>query len=302
MVFSHFEELKEQVKAAKKCTVAVACAHDAHTLEAVLKAAEEGILDCRLLGRKEEILRIGREMGYEISSESVLDCRTEEEAAAGAAALVREGKADFLQKGLMQTATLLKAVVKKESGIRGAGLMSHVALLELPGYHKLVGITDGGMVLYPDLQQKKEIIQNAVTLFCGFGYEKPKVAVLAAVETVNPKMPETVDAAELKCMAEQGALSDCILEGPISMDLAVNPDSAKIKKYDSPVAGDADILIVPDIHSGNIMVKAMVEFSGARMAGCVVGAKCPIALNSRSASFEEKYDSLLACACMTGRL
>lgn len=154
------------------------------------------------------------------------------------------------------------------------------------------------MVLYPNTKQKEDILNNAVNIFLGFGYEKPKVAVLAAVETLNEKMPETVDAKTLKDLNKDGKIKNCIVEGPISLDLAMDVESSKVKKYESPVAGDADILIAPNIAAGNLMSKALYVLGGARMAGIVVGAACPIALNSRSASFEEKYFSLLACAYM----
>ena len=193
---------------------------------------------------------------------------------------------------------MLKGVVNKENGIKARDTLSNVALLDIPAYHKVVGLTDGGMVMYPTLEQKKDIIDNAVEVYKALGYDNPKVAVLCAVETLNPKMPETVDAAELKKMNQEGIIKGCVVEGPISFDLAVDPEAAKIKGYESPVAGDADIIIMPDISAGNLTSKALTVLGGAMMAGIVMGAKCPIALNSRSAAFEEKYYSLLACAYM----
>ena len=198
----------------------------------------------------------------------------------------------------MQTTTLLKAVVNKETGLNQGRSISHVALIDIPKYHKIMGVTDGGMIMYPNLEQKKDIVLNAIEMFHGLRYEEPKIAALCAVETVNPKMPETLDAQALKEMAASGEIAGCCIEGPISMDLAVSREAAAVKKYDSPVAGDADILLVPSIYTGNIMVKALIEFAGTLMVGCVIGTKCPIALNSRSASFEEKYYSLLACSMM----
>ncbi|WP_130862902.1 phosphate acyltransferase [Bacilliculturomica massiliensis] len=300
MVIQNFEQLARMCGGSKKRTVAVAAAHDAHALEAVFRAQEEGILDYMLVGDGAEIEKIAAAEGHRLDSGRVVDCRGEAEAAAESVRLVREGKADFLQKGLMQTSSILKAVLNKETGIGTGNIMSHVAFLDIPKYHKIVGVTDGGMLLYPDLEQKKAIVKNAVELFHRFGYEEPKVAALCAVEVVNPKMPESVEAHELKALAAEGALGRCLFEGPISFDLAVSADSAKIKGYESPVTGDADIFLVPDICTGNIMVKSLLAFADAKMAGCVVGAECPVALNSRSASFEEKYYSLLACAQMCG--
>lgn len=296
-----FGKLREQVSIVEPKTVAVACAHDSHTLEAVLGAATEGILQYILIGRKSEILRIGAQMHYEIAEDRVIDVSTEEEAAQVAVELVKTGKADFLQKGLMQTATLLKAVVNKETGIGQGRPMSHTALLDIPGYHKLLGVTDGGMIPSPDLETKKAIARNAVEMFHQLGYEKPLISAVCAAETVSPKIQETVDAAALKEAALSGELGECYVEGPISLDLSMNKHSADIKGYNSPVNGETDILLVPTMAAGNIMVKSLIEFAGAKMAGVVTGAQCPIALNSRSASYEEKYHSLLICAMVSGK-
>lgn len=301
MGIRNFQELRAKVGNASRKRVAVVAAHDAHTLEAVFRSQEEGVLDYVLLGRAEEILEIADSLGHRISREDVQDCRDDETAVRKGMELIRRGEADFLQKGLLQTSTLLKGALHKEYGISTGNLISHVALLDIEKYHKIVGVTDGGMILYPDLEQKKGIVKNAVEMFAGLGYEEPMVAALCAVEVPNPKMPETLDAVMLKEAAAAGEFGRCKLEGPISMDLAVNKEAAVIKGYDSPVCGEADIFLVPSISVGNIMVKALLEFGNARMAGCVVGAKCPIALNSRSASFEEKYYSLMACAQMTGK-
>lgn len=291
-----FEQLREKVGAAEPKLVAVACAHDAHTLEAVLQAAAEGMLRYILIGNKAAILRIGRELGHEIPESAVIHTGTDEEAARTAVQLVREDRADFIQKGLMQTATLLKAVVNKETGIGQGRPMSHTALLEIPGYHKLLGVTDGGMIPCPDLETKKAILRNAVDMFRQLGYERPLVSAVCAAETVSPKIIETVDAAALKEAALAGELGSCYVEGPISFDLAVDQVSAEIKGFESPVAGETDILLVPNMAAGNIMVKALIEFAEAKMVGVITGAKCLIALNSRSASFEEKYNSLAVCA------
>ena len=298
-MLSSFADLKKPATAGSIKTVAVACAHDAHTLEAVLHAQSEGILRSILIGHKEEILSIAQEFGYTVPIESVIDADTDEIAAQIAIDQIREGKADFLQKGLMQTSVLLKAVVKKENGIGTGRLMSHTALLEIPGYHKLLGVADGGMIPNPDLEAKKAIIQNAVDLFHNLGYEKPLISAICGAETVSPKIQETVDAAALKEAAQAGEFGNCYLEGPISFDLAMDRDSAQIKRYESPVCGETDLLLVPNMTAGNMTVKALILFAGAKMTGVVTGAECPIALNSRSASFEEKYNSLLLCAAIS---
>lgn len=291
-----FQDLRARVGTLPLKTVAVACAHDAHTLEAVFRAAEEGALNYILVGRKDDILRTGEELGYSIPERAVLHAETDAEVAEAAVRLVREGAADFLQKGLMQTSTLLKAVVNKETGIGLGRPMSHTALLEIPGYHKLLGVADGGMIPNPDLEGKKAILRNAVELFHQFGYERPMVSAVCAAETVSPKIVETVEAAALKEAALAGEFGACCVEGPISLDLAVSKSSAKTKGYESPVCGETDLLLVPGMAAGNLLVKSLLEFAGAKMVGLVTGAKYPIALNSRSASFEEKYNSLLACA------
>lgn len=298
MVLKDFSQLREKVSGVEKRTVAVIAAHDAHTLEAVLKTKDEGILDHVLIGKKDEIISIGNELGYDVSPDVIIDSDTDEDAVVKGIDLIKTGGADFIQKGILQTSTLLKGVVNKETGIRASNTLSNVALLDIPNYHKVLGLTDGGMVMYPTLEQKRDIIDNAVSVYKAFGYDDPKVAVLCAVEVLNPKMPETVDAAELKKMNQEGIIKDCVVEGPISFDLAVDPEAATIKGYESPVAGDADIIIAPTIAAGNLTSKALTVLGGAMMAGIVVGAKCPIALNSRSAAFEEKYYSLLACAYM----
>lgn len=300
-MLKNFQELRERVGTAAPKTVAVACAHDAHTLEAVFHAAGEGILRYVLVGRKDDILRIGGELGHKIAPDDIIHAETDQEAALLAVSLVREGKADFLQKGLMQTATILKAVVNKETGIGLGRPMSHTALLEIPGYPKLLGVADGGMIPAPDLEAKKAIVHNAVELFRKLGYKRPLVSAVCAAETVSPKITETVDAAALKEAAQDGEFGSCYVEGPISLDLAMDRESAAIKGYESPVCGETDILLVPSMAAGNMMVKSLLEFAGAKMVGLVTGAKCPIALNSRSASFEEKYNSLLACALAGGQ-
>ena len=298
-MLNRFSDLYAPAKAGKPKTVAVACAHDAHTLEAVLHAQAEGILHALLIGHRDEILSIAAALGHSLDPNAVIDAETDEQAASLSVGLIREGRADFLQKGLMQTSTLLKAVVNKESGIGLGRPMSHTALLEIPGYHKLLGVADGGMIPTPDLEAKKAITRNAVELFHRLGYRKPLVAAVCAAETVSPKIVETVDAAALKEAALNGEFGSCYLEGPISFDLAIDRASAEIKHYESPVSGETDLLLVPNMTAGNIMVKGLLAFAGAKMTGVVTGAKCPIALNSRSASFEEKYNSLLLCAAFS---
>lgn len=276
--------------------VVLAAAQDAHALQAVLHAHSMGLCSYTLVGPPDEIQQTAARLGLDVDTAQVVPAAGEAQAAAVAVGLVRSGQGDFLMKGALQTARLLSAVVHKETGIRAGEVMSHVALLQLPGWPKLLAVTDGGMVIQPTLAQKKAIAENAAALLRCLGCERPKIGVLAAVETVNPKMPATTDAAALKAMNESGELPGCLVEGPISFDLAVSAESAGIKGYQSPVTGEVDIMLVPDMTAGNILSKALVYMAGAKMAGVVVGARAPIVLVSRGASAEEKYYSIALAA------
>lgn len=297
MELKNFRELIDKVqKSDSKKRVAVAAAHDEHTLEAVFQAAKDKLVEPVLIGNKTEIAEILKKLNVEYDSDSIICTESDKEAAEKTVELINANKADFIMKGKLQTADLLKAVVDKEKGLRTGKVMSHVAILEVPAYHKLIAITDGGMMMYPNAEEKKQILENAVDVFLAMGYESPKAAVLAAVETVNPKMPEAVDADILKKMNQSGEIKNCIVEGPISVDLTFSRESAEIKGYSSSVTGEADILLVPNITAGNIMSKALIEMANATMAGMIVGAKVPIVLTSRGATSQEKYLSLVLSA------
>lgn len=301
MVISGFQELKARLHNIPPKAAVVAAAHDEHTLEAVFAARRDGLIRPLLVGRREEILAIARRLGQALSPEDVVDADGEEACARQAVALIRAGRGAMLIKGMLQTGALLKAVVHKETGIRASQVMSHVAILDVPRYPKLLFDTDGGMVVAPDLEQKRHILKNALELCRFLGYDRPKAAVLCAVETVNPHMPETLDAAALKEEARQGGFGPCLVEGPISLDLATDAQAAAIKGYHSPVAGDADILLCPSIAAGNLLGKALYGLAGGEMAGVVLGATVPITINSRGATPQEKYSSILICAAMAER-
>lgn len=298
MTISGFQQLKEQLRGLPPKDAVVAAAHDEHTLQAVFAARRDGLIRPILVGRREEIRSIAQALGEELDLDRVIDAGDEGECAARSVALIREGRGRMLIKGMLQTGTILKAAVNKDSGIRAGELMSHVAILDVPSYHKLLYITDGGMVVAPDLAQKGHILKNAVD-FCRFlGYDRPKAAALCAAETVNPSMPETADAAALKEAGERGDFGPCVVEGPISLDLATDKEAARVKGYRSPVAGEADILLVPSIAAGNFLGKALYGLAGGQMAGVVLGATAPITVNSRGATPEEKYYSILICTAM----
>ena len=302
MVYKKFEELLALVdtKADKK-TVALVRAEDDHALEAVAEVVKKGLIDAVLVGNREAIKKTAEKIGFSVTDDQIVDAEDPESAAAEGVKLIREGRADFLMKGKLETSQMLRPVVNKQTGLNKGGVMSHVSLTEVPAYHKMVLTTDGGMLPYPTLEQKKHIIENAVYVMNRLGYEEPKVCVLAASETPNPKMPESMEAAALKEMNQKGEIENCIVEGPISFDLAMVQEKAEIKGYESPCAGDADILIVPNIHAGNILGKCLIEMANSKMAGLIVGAQCPIVLTSRGASSEEKFNSLMLACIVSGK-
>ena len=302
MVLKNFDELEALVKGMKEARrMAVAVAADAHTLEAAMEARKEGLVSPVLVGDKAKILEILAGMGETLPDADIYDEPDEVAACEKAVALVREGVASFLMKGRVDTKVILKAVVNKEHGLGIPGaIMSHVTLFDVPAYHKILAPVDGGMVTYPTLEQKKGIIENTVAVLRKLGYDCPKVGILACVEKPNPKMPETMDAQALAEMNKNGEIGGCIVDGPISFDCAIDKSIADFKGYESPIAGDCDILLAPNIHAGNIMGKMLVCFSGAKMAGFIAGARCPIVLTSRGSSAEEKRMSIVLAAAAAG--
>lgn len=298
MVISRFAQLRQQLQGLRAVPAVVAAAQDPHTLEAVFAAQEDGLIDPILVGDPDRIRTAARRLGRAHTAFQIEEAWGEEDCAAKSVELIRSGEGAMLIKGMLQTGTLLKSVVDRASGIRTAQLMSHVAILEVPAYRKLLFITDGGMVVAPSLEEKRHILKNCVELCRFLGYEQPKAALLCAVEVVNPHMQETADASALAREAAEGAFGTCLAAGPISFDLATDPSSARVKGYTHPVAGDADILLVPSIAAGNLMAKALYGMAGGKMAGVILGARVPITVNSRSATPEEKYNSILISAAM----
>jgi phosphate butyryltransferase len=297
MSYKNFDEMIAEVqKSARVKNLAVAAAEDKHTLEAVLTAQKDKLIRPVLVGDAEIIERYLRDLNYGNDDIAIFDIKDRTKAAQKAAELVGAGTCDILMKGSIETADLMKVVLKKENGLRTDSILSHIAFFELSSYHKILACTDTGMVTYPDLEEKKLIIKNAVKTLNKMGIGNPKTALLAAVEKVNPKMPETVDAGELKKLYGAGYFENCLIEGPISYDLAMHRESAQIKGYESPVAGDADLLVVPDMTAGNIMGKALVFSAGAKMCGFIVGAKAPVILTSRASSTQDKYLSIILSA------
>lgn len=292
-----FTELVAKVRnETVKKKVAVVSAHDEHTLEAVDLACKDSIVTPVLIGDGDKIRELIKTHGFQLQNAEIHEEKDDIKAARKGVLLIRQGKADFLMKGKLQTADLLREVVNKEHGLQQGNVMSHFGIFEIPGYHKLLVLTDGGMLLYPNAEEKAQILMNAVKTLHTLGYTNPKAAVLAATEVVNPKMQESVDGALLKKMNQEGKLGGCIVEGPISYDLMISPEAASIKGYSSPVTGDTDILLMPNMTSGNLLAKSFQFTAGAKMAGMIVGARAPIVLVSRGATAEEKYLSLVLSA------
>ncbi len=297
-MIKNFEQLKAMLKAMPvKRKVAVVPAQDEHTLEAISHAYKDGMVEPVLIGDEPKIREILAQIGTDADKMTIIHVEDPVEAIQKAADMARDGEVDCIMKGKTETGALMKVLVNRERGIRKNDTMSLLAFMESPNYHKIFAITDVGLLTYPSKEQKKAAIQNAVEAFHALGVEQPKVAILAAVEKVNPKMKETVEAAEIK---EEG-VDGCIIEGPISYDLAMDPASAPIKGYVSPVAGDADLLVVPDIVSGNIAAKTITVIGGGRTGGVVLGAKVPVLLVSRAASADDKYMSIVIAALVGGK-
>lgn len=280
----------------KKSIMAVAGAGKAAVIDAVLEVVERGIVEPVLVGEPDEIKKLLRERGKNVSDFNIVKTAEGQTPAESAVEIIKEGNANFLMKGMVETSDLLRPIVKKENNLRTGRTITHVAIYHLPFYHKLIISTDGGITAYPTLEMKKDIILNAVETLHLLGYEKPKVAVLCCKETVDKNMPETLDAQALKEMCLKGELGECIVEGPISYDLAMSMERAKIKNYDCPYSGDFDILVSPNIHAGNILGKCWELLPGATMASYVSGARIPIVLTSRAAPAMER----ITCVALAG--
>jgi len=299
MPVKKLSELVEKVKSLPKMRVAVAAGEDPHTIEAVARGVTEPMIDATLTGHETHIKEVASEYKIDPAIFKIIDTPDEKAAAQKAVELVNTRKADFLMKGLMDSAVYMRAILDKEKGLLPAGkLLSHVTVLEVPSYHKLLITTDVAVLIAPDLKQKIAMIGYAVDIAHRLGIERPKVAILAAVEKVNPKMDATIEAAILTQMNRRGQIKGCIVDGPLAMDLAVSAESKKIKGVESEVAGDADVLIFPDIEAGNIFYKAVAHLAGAHLAAIVTGAKVPCVLTSRGDDEDSKFYSLALAALM----
>lgn len=280
----------------KKLVLAVA--QDSYALDAVSKAFRKGFIDPVLVGNQPMIHQLALEAGINTEGWTVIHEPDIPKAVETAVRLVHDGSADLLMKGGCGTAQLLKGVLNRDWGLRKGELLSHFALFEIPAYHKLLGITDVAINIAPSLEEKVSIIRNAVDFFNRLGILVPKVSLIAAVETVNEQMPATVDAARLVAMNREGLIPNCLIEGPMAFDTAISRESALHKNLVSEVAGDADLLIMPDIEAGNVLYKALAYFANSKVASVILGASAPIVLTSRSDSEESKLNSILLASAV----
>lgn len=292
-------ELLRKAKNRPKRTIAIAAAENEHVLKALKDAVKEEIIIPLLIGDKTEIERIAFSIGFDLSNFDIIDNR---EGAAVSARIavenIKNGDADIIMKGFVSTGELLKAVLDKESGLHYNQLLSHVAFFQSPYYHKIFCVTDVAMNIAPGLYEKAQIIENAVNACQLLGIKRPKVAVVAAVEKVNPKMEATVHAAQLKEMNLDGRIKGCVVDGPFAIDIAVNKEAARNKGIESEVAGDCDIILAPDIEAGNMFYKALNFLGGATVAAVVMGAAVPVVLTSRSDDERSKLFSIALAACL----
>ncbi len=291
-----FDDMVAAARRAGPVRVAVAAAHDLEVLKAVDQAQREGMIQVSLVGDAPAIEALAAQAGADLSQAAIYHEPERLNAARHAVRLAREGQASVVVKGQVKTSELLGAALDRHHGLRGRGLLSHVALFELPGMDRLIYLSDSGVMVYPDVYQKLEIINNVVAVAHLFGVAEPKVAILAASETVHPKIPASIDALALSKMAEQGWVEGAVVDGPLGLELAISPEAAQLEESSSPIGGLADVLIVPNVEAGNIVAKGLQYFAGARMAGLVVGARVPILISSRADSAETRYLSLAMAA------
>ena len=292
-------ELHDMARSHKPRRLVLAAAHDEHSLGALVHAAKQKFVEGILIGDQKKVEDIANAQGFDLGVFHLINEPDTNLAAAMAVKMVRNNQADILMKGNLGTSNLLKAVLNKESGLRSEELISHLALFQLSSYHKLLGLTDAAMNISPDLQEKALIINNAVGFLRKLGLETPKVAMLSAVETVNPNIKSGVDAAILTKMAERGQIKHCMVDGPLAFDNAISKKSARLKKISSQVAGDADLLVADNIDVANSIYKSWIYFANASCAALILGATAPIVLTSRADPAETKLNSIAMAAAIS---
>src|SRR5262244_483805 len=277
-----YEKLLDRCKSIEPIPTAVAHPCEATALLGAIEAAQAGLIDPLLVGPIKKIQETAKDAGVDLTNFKLVDAPHSVASAAQAVALVREGRAEVLMKGSLHTDELMSAIVSRERGLRTGRRISHAFIMDVPTYHKVLVVTDAAINIAPTLEDKVDICQNAIDLVVSVGRVTPKVAILAAVETVNSKMPATIDAAALCKMADRGQITGGVLDGPLAFDNAISEEAARTKKIVSPVAGKADILLVTDPEDGNMVAKQLQYLAGADSAGIVLGARVPIVLTSRA--------------------
>ena len=298
MALQKLDQLIDIAKNKETRRLAVAAAADEHVLEAVKSAVEAGIVKPILVGETEAIRKIAAKINFDLTGIEIIEEANPVKASVIAVALIKEGKAEILMKGLVATAPLLKAVLDKEKGLRKGGTLSHFALFETPFYHKLLGVTDAAMNVAPEFNDKVAILNNSVDAMHGLGIANPKVAVIGPLEVVNPKIESTVHAAMLTLMNNRKQITGCIVDGPFALDNAVSKEAAEHKGIVSTVAGDADILMGPELNACNILYKSLNFLGGATSAAVIMGATVPIVLTSRADTERAKFLSIAMAAAM----
>jgi phosphate butyryltransferase len=298
MKIDSFDEMVAAARRVGPVPMAVAAAHDPEVIRAIGQAQKEGMVEATLVGDWPAMEAYAAQTGVDLGQATVIHQPDSQQAARQVVALARDGQTGVVVKGQIKTSELLSAALNRHIGIRGRGLLTHVGIFELPGMDRLIYLSDSGVVVYPDVYQKLDIINNVVSVAHLFGVAEPRVAILAASETVHPKIPASIDALALAKMAEQGWVEGAIVDGPLGLELAISPKAASLEESDSPIAGLADVLIVPNVEAGNIVAKGLLYFAHARMAGLVVGARVPIIISSRADSAETRYLSLAMAAIL----
>ncbi len=297
-MITKFEQVFDRIKSHPKKQVAVAVAHDPTVIDAVIRADELDITDYILVGDEKKIIELSKDAGFEVKKNKIYNEPNNIKAVNMAVELVKSNKADILMKGFVNTDDFLRGVLNRENGLRTGKIMSHVYVLESSALKRMLFITDGSVNILPDLETKCSIILNSVYLANIFEIEDPKVAITTAIELANPKMPSTIDAAVLAKMSQRGQFSGKIIDGPLALDNAISPWAAEHKGIGGPVAGQADIIVVPSIEAGNILCKAHVYLTGGNLAGVVMGASAPIVLTSRADTSQSKLNSIATAVLM----
>ena len=299
----NFKEVIQFAKERGPKVVSVACCQDEEVLIAIENARKEGIIEAILVGDLEKTQEIASKIKINLENYEIIDIKDLSQASLKAVELVSEKKADIVMKGLVDTSIILKSVLNKEVGLRGekGKVLSHVAVFDVDGFDRLLFITDCAMNIYPDLETKKQIIENACVVAHALDLEVPKVAIICAKEKVDEKMKNTVHAKSLEDMYKANEITGCIVGGPFGLDNAISKEAAKHKGINHAVAGNADILLVPTIESGNVLYKSLVFFAKAQNAGVIVGAKAPIILTSRADSAETKLNSIALSVLMASK-